>query len=281
MKIRVFHGIYVLPILVILFCSGVIRNDIPISKYIALANEPRFDCVGKIISGKDKFSGSCVLISDRYVLTAGHINFNYVDGQIDMNCQFKDKQYKVKRVTVYPGFTKKTYNLDMAVIELAESVNDIKPAILNNNPKEIGHKCIGVGYGVLKIANTSPSPTWASGKLAGENCIDSIGGVPESKSGLASFLIADFDGPGKFKKLNVIGSARPYKLEYGLNGGDSGGGMFIKIDGKWKLAGIVHGVSHMKDPSFYGSLQMWSRVSSFYEWIIQTMHDTDPAIAKS
>ena len=54
------------------FFSGIIRHDVDEKIYLKLAAQKQFDCVGRIY--KDTLaSGSCVLISDRFVLSAAHV----------------------------------------------------------------------------------------------------------------------------------------------------------------------------------------------------------------
>jgi hypothetical protein len=54
------------------FFSGVIRHDVSEESYLQLARQKQFDCVGQIY--KDTLpSASCVLIGDRFVLSAAHI----------------------------------------------------------------------------------------------------------------------------------------------------------------------------------------------------------------
>jgi hypothetical protein len=35
-------------ILFFIFFSGIYRHDVPVAKYIELANQPQFDCVGQV-----------------------------------------------------------------------------------------------------------------------------------------------------------------------------------------------------------------------------------------
>ena len=54
------------------FFSGIIRDDVKEEKYLKLAQQKQFDCVGQVF--KDTVpAGSCVLVSDRFVLSAAHV----------------------------------------------------------------------------------------------------------------------------------------------------------------------------------------------------------------
>jgi endonuclease III-like uncharacterized protein len=62
-------------------------------------------------------------------------------------------------------------------------------------------------------------------------------------------------------------------LEYGLDGGDSGGGMFIKKNNKEMLAGInaiqnKNIAEILRTGAFYGSSSEWVRISVFRRWIL-------------
>ena len=56
----------------LIFFSGIIRHDVKEEKYLKLAQQKQFDCVGQIYKDTMK-SGSCVLIGDRFVLSAAHV----------------------------------------------------------------------------------------------------------------------------------------------------------------------------------------------------------------
>ena len=86
------------------------------------------------------------------------------------------------------------------------------------------------------------------------------------------FLFADFDSPDN-PSLNKSGSNECIDMEYGLDGGDSGGGMFILKGNKTYLAGInaIQNKSIgeiMRTHSFYGSSSEWVRISVFRKWIM-------------
>ncbi|MCK9290784.1 MAG: hypothetical protein WCR58_09245 [Bacteroidales bacterium] len=59
-------------IIFLTFFSGIIRHDVDEKAYLELAAEKQFDCVGRVFKDTTA-SGSCVLISDRFVLSAAHV----------------------------------------------------------------------------------------------------------------------------------------------------------------------------------------------------------------
>ncbi len=60
-------------------------------------------------------------------------------------------------------------------------------------------------------------------------------------------------------------------MEGGTVQGDSGGPIFIKIDGVWKVCGLLHGGVDDVRPghrdSSYGDISVYSRTSSASSWI--------------
>lgn len=52
--------------------SGVFRHDVSRKKYLELAKQPQFACVGLILKDQLYPQGSCVAIGGRYLLSAAH-----------------------------------------------------------------------------------------------------------------------------------------------------------------------------------------------------------------
>ena len=289
----------VLIVLALLFISGIGRVDVAPDKYLKLGRQNEFSCVGQIIVDDDA-SGSGVLICENLVLSAAHV-FILSDTQPDTleiegekvvvftpindhpakpeQIMFKinGTYYKVKRITIHPTYLDKASEgaCDLALLELEQSVKGIKPAILNNQFNELKNEAVGVGYGVMAKANESESVIDLKLKNAGQNVIDSIGGL--KAGGQSTLLFCDFDAPDR-SDCNKMGSASPLPLEYVCSGGDSGGGLFIKRSNKWVLVGICSGsplnINQLMKTGYYGSVMFWTRVSAFTDWIeeqVQTM----------
>lgn len=252
-----------------LFSSAIIRKDVAIEKYFAFARQPKFYCVGEILYKDNVCDGACVLIGKKFVLTAAHLDA--LEGGNIIMCQFGAYMYKVKKFIIHPHYQPKTYKgPDLAVLELEEEVKDIKPAELYEDSTEKGKRGSIIGYGQIKFAGMSHLPFSMGERIGGENMIDSIGGPIDPYLKKPTMCMADFDS-ALDKKWNVMGSANPLPLEYGITGGDSGGGLLFEIKGHWKLAGITHGISNMKNPDLSGSISSWTRVSVYKDWIKQTV----------
>ncbi|MEK9661056.1 MAG: trypsin-like serine protease, partial [Alphaproteobacteria bacterium] len=86
-------------------------------------------------------------------------------------------------------------------------------------------------------------------------------------------LLMDFDQPGDASESSY-GSTLPLDLEYLIAPGDSGGGLFAALGGVDYLIG-VHSFGWGRldgDPdSDYGDVSGHTRVSSFYDWINETI----------
>ncbi len=176
--------------------AGIYRHDKKESEYVALGAQPQFDCVGQVLlSGQ--MQASCVLIGDRYVLSAAHvfvqsdhrerkINNNgvlitvnepynkHIGNAADYSVVFNGRQYKCKKLTVYPHYLDSATQdwLDIALMELEEPVPGITPAILNTAYDELHTNVTGVGWGVRGRAD-KPSEIVRKDpkKLAGENVV--------------------------------------------------------------------------------------------------------------
>ncbi len=246
--------------------SGVVRPDTDIEKYTSLASEEFLDCVGKVYI-KGKFIGSCVLIDSNRVLTAAHV-VDKNSSSVDIIVKFKDKASSVSRVAIHSMYSSTGMGMyDIALLQLKSKINSVELPELNSSTDEVGKKAIGAGYGAFIIADKKHK-TRNSRKIAGNNIIDSVGGV--EVNGIASKLFCDFDAPDT-KTCNRLGSASPCDLEYLTAGGDSGGGLFIQRKGKLLLVGITRGgginYNTFLKCGYYGQVMEHTRVAAFISWI--------------
>jgi hypothetical protein len=274
------------------FFSGIIRHDVDEKEYLKFAAEKQFDCVGQIF--KDTSSGgSCVLISDRFALSAAHVfidtdtrtDTTEINGQIitvftpynervtDVNkltLVFNGQKVKAKRIFIHPDYLDSLTkgSCDIALIELEQPLKGISPAKLNDAFDELNSNVVGVGFGASGSADRPDLVDLLNKKIAGENVVDSIGG-PEL-SGNGTILLCDFDHPTR-DDCNKMGSSVPRPLEYISTGGDSGGGLFRKNGDDWELIGICSGAgidfAQFMKTYYYGQIMEWTRVAAFTPWI--------------
>ena len=249
---------------------GVIRHGIDKSKSLALAAQPEFACVGMFTQDR-RIKGSCVLIHPRMALTAAH-TLDKTHDRSPLYVEFGSTEILIDSFSIHPLY-RQNKDADLAILYLSSSKSDLQLPKLNRSKKEIGQIGTSVGYGNFSVAN-NPKDIVESGRLksAGNNMIDSLAGrlLP---NGLSPHVYADFDSPDG-PDFNRSGSAVCLDMEYGLDGGDSGGGMFYKIKGNAVLAGInaiqnKHIADIIRTRSFYGSSSQWVRVSVFRKWIKQ------------
>ena len=285
-------------ICIILFSSGIIRHDIPEAEYVALANQPQFDCAGFITNSKDSsLSGFCFLVNNKFILSAAHVFYSdqligsdtlirngkriiyprylsTVGNAQDYLFTFNGKSYKGKKIIKHPIYNDSVGDYDLAIIELYEEVIGIDPVQLNITRNEKNSRVVGVGYGVSGIANKPETVLNLMKKIGGENIIDKIGGYKDLATKERAEMFADFDSPNGCKKCNKMGDSKPLKLEFITGGGDSGSGLFREKDGTWSLIGICTGgslnVKQMLKTGYYGKIGTWTRVSLYTDWIEKT-----------
>lgn len=259
MKIR-------LIIAVLLSCSSyyakaiIYRHDVPLSAFTTLAKADAFKCVGAVydISGDtNRLVGSCVLIDKNYVLTAWHV-FNY-------GKDFNEKNYRVVFNAIYYTIENKVAAIgetsDIVALRLVEDVMGVVPAVITADDIALpGDTVTMVGYGAQRPSNMLSGMVDMGIKTAAQNTIDSLGGIMPSDKQIK--LYADFDGP-------MFREHQPLPLEGMLNGGDSGGGMFVFKNEKWYLAGIASGstVQMSSKIGFHGSTMFWSNIAAYHGWI--------------
>lgn len=280
----------------LIFFSGIIRDDVKEEKYLKLARQKQFDCVGQVFRDTAA-AGSCVLISDRFVLSAAHV-FIETDYRLDTIVHngrsiivnkainprtadittyffsFKGKRYQGKSLKLYPiSFDSITKgNCEIAIIELKEEVKLISPAVVSHSFNELHSNVVGVGFGESGFAGQPQKVALLNKKIAGENVIDSLSGF--ILNGKPTKLLCDFDHPTR-KDCNKMGSSEPRPLEYIVGGGDSGGGLFTLTEKGWELIGITSlsdiNVEQYMKSGYYGQIAGFTRVSVFAGWISDQM----------
>ncbi|MES2628867.1 MAG: trypsin-like serine protease [Bacteroidota bacterium] len=267
---------------------GIYRSDVPVEEYLALGKKPEFDCVGVIYDfEKSGYTGSFVMIDSLHLISCAHcfIHEDYKDSTMVMNgatytfkvvtgsrpaalenfeFEVKGKRYTGKTLTIHPTYWNK--GADLAIIELSEPVKKISFPVLSFETDELGDTVTGVGFGVSGPANRAELVNSYHLKIAGMNVVDSV----DQKN---HHLVTDFDSPVKADNCNKLGSPEPLPLEYGIGGGDSGGGLFRTRNGKVQLIGISSqslglNIENLRTSrGYYGILGGYARVSSHKEWI--------------
>lgn len=251
--------------------AGIHRHDVAAERFIELGKQSQFACVGQLKRGEVGIA-SAVMISKQWALTAAHVFKASADEGITLTID--GKIFSVTGIVIHPDYKNSDTKLstDLALIKLDKNY-DGTTAKLYEHDQEIGKVVTTVGYGRFRGAFETTGKS--DGKRAGQNVIDSIGGVgaiggeklPEN------FLGIDLTDP-KSSFTDKFGNKSPLALEYMGDGGDSGGGGFIEVKGKWLLAGIVarskfdpEKLAKFAEFGFYGSNAYLTRVSVNRAWI--------------
>jgi hypothetical protein len=264
--------------------GGTIRHDRDPQRYLDLAQQPAYASAGLFHINRDEpgFTGSGVLIGDRWVLTAAHL----LEGGMNMTFTVGGHDYAADGWVAHPRFDgdfRKGY--DIGLVHLAAPVQGITPALLNRSKKEQGKVGTFVGFGRTGDGINGGQPLDQVDFLgrAGTNVIDGtvdtkLGfGHYKPKLGSARVFVSDFDSPIA-PPVNVTGDPVPTELEFLIAQGDSGGPVFIDDP---KLGPVVAGINSFgefideRDDSDYGDITGHTRVSSHRSWILKTMKRAD------
>lgn len=208
-----------------------------------------------------KRGGDGTLVSSNWVITAANVGRGmYRRGKGKFSVYFGDAQYRVKSVFVHPKSGPMS-RYDIALLELEKPVVGYKPIPVFRDRDELGREIVIAGHGDKRDAHNE----WIKdGKLrAYTNKIDSVNELR---------IVFDFDPPGQTRTF-MEGTSGP---------GDSGGPALIEKGGKYYVAGISSmGEPGKNGPATYGAIEYFVRVSSFLDWIDQTMNHPDPKLALS
>jgi secreted trypsin-like serine protease len=223
-----------------------------------------YPMVGKVAG--PVLSGSGVLISDRWVLTAGHIAFGKTSGTFNVG----GVDHAIQSWTIHPSYSFGNNPYDLGLLYLADPVAAVDPATmiqLGGANSILGREATWVGTGL-----TGTGLTGAQGPLdfrAFTNVIDVIG---TEYGQTATSFVADFDRPdGSTNADPLLSSPTATRLEGNVASGDSGGGVFITEGGIRYLVGInsYTGQFAPGPASAYGSISGATNLELFHAWIFE------------
>lgn len=261
------------------------------------------------IAGKsDEYIGSGTLIAPNWILTAGH-NFYEKEDQknpvnpVDITVYVgndpnnPEQTLSVEQIFFHPTWIQNNmdfvYANDLCLVKLKTAAKNITPAQLYTSTEEpIGNKVWYGGFGDYSRLK-GQNPDFYSKKHAVENVLDrKATGIVTRINGITyngGLLAFDFDSPSG--KSNTLGddyvgedeallgpgssAATALNLEGATVPGDSGGPLFIKDNGVWKVAGVLSGgvpepIVGQKD-SNYGDISVFIRVSNSKAWISEVI----------
>jgi hypothetical protein len=207
-----------------------------------LALGERFAAAGRVLP-----DGGCTLIGPDWVATAGHVVQHARLGTLRV--RFAETEYNVAEVVLHPKAEAerpgRPPEVDLALLRLAEPVVGVEPAAIYRDADEVGKTLALVGYG--DVGNGNEQPRRSDGKRrAATNVVDDAGPLR---------IMMKFDEPPGGTELEGVSGP-----------GDSGGGAFLEKDGSVYLVG-VSSASMNGRPGRYGVIDVYTRVSSFADWI--------------
>jgi len=248
----------------------VLRPGVPDSKYVVSGTA--FPALADLPG-----EGQGTLIASRWVVTAAHATQGYTLGTVRIAGMWR----KVSRVFLYPGF-KEEYDKvklaaehptlgswpgiksamesmhDIALVELAEPVEDVRPVALYLASNERGTivKLFGKGAtGNGKVGEYPHSPHRGQLRRAYNR-------VAKAHAQWLDYRFAC--GTGALPLEGVLGDD------------DSGGPVLIRAGGEWKLAGLADWKHWPKDSPVFeagvcGQVFSNSRISYYAQWIHRVM----------
>lgn len=245
------------------------------------------------------------LISPHWILTAGH-NFFSSDEQesptlpagitvlLGSDPNQPLSAHAVAELVFYPSWVEQDELMysanDLCLVRLVDPINSVEPAVINTSLEEpIGSVAWFCGFGDYSGQEGQDADV-LSERHALQNTLDrKVDGIPSRGGGveyLGGLLAFDFDAPdGTVNSLGdelvnedeaLLGpgssSAQALPFEGATVEGDSGGPLFVQINGVWTLAGVLS--AGASDPiedhrdSSYGDISIFIRVATHVEWIL-------------
>jgi hypothetical protein len=252
-------------LLVVSFSASaiVIRDDVADAKYRVPESEfpALVDMPGE---------GHGVLIAPRWVVTAAHaITWQPEIQRITVGGVPRD----VARLVIHPGYRKPPHQLleqalatwdwtlfrvllsssdDIALVELAQPVTDIRPVAINTSDGEFGQTITIMGKGATGngVGGYEFSGSHRTELRRAYNKVTSADG---------RWLCYTFDDP-----------AHALPLEGASGSGDSGGPVLVQTEKTWLLAGLTSWSdpqSSIRTPGRYGQISCNVRLSHYQDWI--------------
>lgn len=209
----------------------------------ALALAAKHPAVGRVLP-----DGSATLIARQWAVTAAHVAERIAkDGELE----FGSKRYAVRRVHIHPqghGPAGQPPEVDLALVELATPVAGIEPVAIHRGRDELERVMTIVGCGDF-------GPARAPRTHQDGRCRAVTNAVADAGPKRLFFV---FDAPPAGSPLEGIGVA-----------GDSGGAALVEVGGAWQLAGVSSGGNG--PPGAYGTEDIYTRVSTYADWIDRTL----------
>ncbi len=252
------------------------RDDVADSVYTTAA--ANFPASGKIsINGNIDGSGSLIKTTHDdglWVLTAGHLAAYSTGGNVTFTIGGETRNV----VERYRLSSNASGGNDLALFKLDSTINTITTATLYTGSRFdlVGEELAYTGFGVTGTGSTGAQGGTAGTLRAGTNIADQAGGTLPGGSTVYSdrIIFADFDSPAGGVLNNPLGSTSATSREMNLALNDSGGGLWVDINGEWQLAGVhslVFNYGLSGDPAGdYGDVSGSTTIEANLQWINDT-----------
>ena len=167
---------------------------------------------------------SATLVADDVLLTAGHcVN----EKDLNIRVQVKDKDFNLLREEIiYVDVSKKLTDLDLAILTPKDKLNSFKTVLGNN-------------ISVVSVA----TPEQAGSELWTGADIWTIGYPKAMELTVTQGLFT-----GVVESPTDLEASPVYQITAPITGGNSGGGLYIRVDGEFYLVGVT--VAGFRDVSF-------------------------------
>ncbi|MEM9019854.1 MAG: sigma-70 family RNA polymerase sigma factor [Planctomycetota bacterium] len=254
--------------------AGVTVDNPDQSAYNALSADPTYDSVGLVTSGSSLASG--VYLGEGWVVTAAHV----VDSGNGYDFTIDGTTYQAQEIYIYDEWDgDAAAGNDIALIQLTTDVQGVDPAALYQ-PTGVQDELIGQTATYTGYGQTGQGSTGASGSTgsfgAGQNQIDAFGGDNFMLSGYDdSIFFSDFDDPQSATDGLLWSDNNALATEYLIAPGDSGGGVFVEIEGQDYLVGVNSFLLALdgEADSDYGDLSGTTYLPDYYDWVYSVTGD--------
>ncbi|MDN3640963.1 trypsin-like serine protease [Simiduia curdlanivorans] len=227
----------------------VIRHDVPDESYHAARSD--FPPLATLYS----IGVHGTLIDPEWVVTAAHAVFCMNPGQ---KIHVGNELVSVSQRYSYPEYQLGGVH-DLALIKLAQPVTSIKPATLYDGIAEKGAGVWFIGVGGTGTGQQGQTVSYK----------ENNGRLRKAQNKVVN--VTDTDIVFKFER-----GSKGEALEGVSGNGDSGGPAFIKEGDKYVLLGVSSRVdSWFYNVGEYGVTELYTRVSSYSDWIQQVISAKD------
>lgn len=212
------------------------------------------------------FSGSGVMLSDRWVLTAGHISQNKQSGGTFM---IANVIYTIASTILHPGYSTSgaSYSNDIGLLYLTTPITGTSATDryrFDSPDSIIGREATYVGFGFSGMGLTGAQMPIEL--RAFTNLIEFYG----DQYGLTTTsFVSDFDNPTGTSN-GEDSNPTATRLEGAVAPGDSVGGVFVTVEGVRYLIGINSysgAFSQATSNSKYGGLSGAVDLQQYHSWI--------------